>query len=125
LQVPQKGSVTLEIRPISPRRPVRARHRLERPAARDSFEDLPPGHQALAVPLALSVERHELDEADDTSRLTGQGGEVEDLVLVLPPQQDDVHLQRHEAGRFRGLHGLQDDREVSPPPDGGEAVRPQ
>ena len=55
----------------------------------------------------------------------GKGGEVEDLVVVLAPQEHHVDLERRQAGLLGRVHRVEDDVELSPPAYGGEPFGPQ
>ena len=124
-QVPQNGSVTLEMSPISPTPSVKRNRSagaapsasgdgLERPDARRSARRPRGPARPVAVPVALGVEGHELDEADDPSGVAGEAGEVEDLVVVAPRSEHDVDLQRREPGRLGGVHGARGRASRSP-----------
>ena len=55
----------------------------------------------------------------------GEGGEVEDLVVVAASQQHHVHLHGREPGRLGGIHGPQNVAEVAPPADRRKALGSQ
>src|SRR4051794_35298579 len=57
-----------------------ARLGLERPRRLDPGPDLGPGQDAVAVPCAVRIERHELDEAHLVGTLAGKAGERQRLV---------------------------------------------
>ena len=56
-----------------------------------------------AAPLALRVERHELDEAHADALVAAEAREVDDLVVVDAAHHDRVDLHRREAGVERGV----------------------
>src|SRR5699024_879207 len=62
---------------------VRAGHLLQGPPLVDDADDLGAGEHPVAVPGLVRVQGHELDEPHDTSGAAGEGGEVDDLVVVL------------------------------------------
>ena len=57
--------------------------------------------------------------------LAGEGGEVQDLVVVAPAQQHDVDLDRAEAGRLGRVHGGEHRGELAAPADRAEPFGPQ
>ena len=83
----------------------------------DPIEHLLAGDQLLAAPRAVGIERHELDEPDHPAGVPGEGGEVEDLVVVPASDQDHVHLEGREAGPLGRVHGLQHDVQLAAAPD--------
>lgn len=72
LHLPEKGWVTVEINPISPR-PSPNRNR----SAGAGRHELPP------VPLALGVKRREFNESDDATGVTGKAREVQNFVVIF------------------------------------------
>ena len=136
LQVPQKGSGDAgdqadlpapvdEAEPLGRRRARRLRQRLERPDGRDAFEDLAPRHQRCRshFPCASSG----MNSMKRTTRPVSRAKAAKSRISssLLPRRRTTLTLSGSQAGRFGGVHGLQDDREMSPAPDGGEAVRAQ
>ena len=55
----------------------------------------------------------------------GEGGEVEDLVVVASAQQHHVDLHGREPGRLGGIHGAQDVGQGAAPADSSKALRSQ
>ena len=60
-----------------------------------------PGHDLVATPLPLCVERHELDESNADALVATETREVDDLVVVDPTHDDDVHLDRRKSREER------------------------
>jgi hypothetical protein len=116
LQVPQNGSVVLEIKPISPI-PWANRNR----SAGAGFRV--PRDRGQTAEMAL--QRRELDDANDPAGPAREAGKIKNLVVILVPEEHDVDLEREQRSRFGDVHGVGHDGEVSPATDGGEALRAQ
>src|SRR5215207_4285910 len=89
LQVAQNGSLTGLMKPISPT-PSANRNRCE-------VED------AFALPVAIGVQGHELDPADDVAGPAPPLGKLDDVVLAEAAYPERVHLDRPDARMFLQL----------------------
>ena len=114
LQSPQNGSLTGEMKPISPLPSAKrvaaggavalAAERHELVLGLDDRPHLGVGQDLVLVPRLVGVERHELDEADLVGLLARERGEAQDLVLGEAAQRDRVDLDRAQLGvRLGGL----------------------
>ena len=108
LQSPQNGSLTGEMKPISPcpsaKRQRRAVPWRSRPTASSGYAASISrrissfGQHLVGAPRAVGVERHELDEPHHVGRAAGELGEAHDLVLGEVLERDHVDLDRAQLG---------------------------
>src|SRR5690606_17557607 len=91
----------------------------------DGGDDLGLAHDRLGRPAAVGVEGHPLDEPDGDAPLAAEGGQVDDLVVVDAPHDDDVDLHRGQAGLERGVDALEHVVELVAPGQLDEPVPPQ
>ena len=93
----------------------------KRPDGGNPVEDLPARDELGPLPFPFGVEWHELNEAHDAPGPPGEGGKVEDLVVVLAAQEHDVDLEGSQSGGLGGVHRLKHDRQIAASANGGEA----
>ena len=136
MQVPQNGSDTLEIKPISPF-PSAKRNRSAgavsagpESGSRGQTSEIRSKHLAAGhelAPIPLPCASSGMNSMKRTMRpvVPGEGGEVEDLVVVLTTEEDHVDLEGSQTGALGRVHRVENDVEVSPAANGGEPFGPQ
>src|SRR5262249_18797006 len=80
----------------------------ERECRADRSQDLGRGHHAGCRPRAVGVEGHELDVAQAKPTVAGEGGQVDNLVVVHAADDDRVHLHRVQPGGDSGVDTFKD-----------------
>src|SRR5579885_2689401 len=78
-------------------------NRLEGPLRVDPAENFGGGHDGLAGPVAVRIERHEFDEAHDDGAFAGEGGEGLNFIVIPSADEDGIDLCGSERGGLRRI----------------------
>ena len=136
LQVPQNGSETLEIKPISPI-PSAKRNRSagavptgsesgsRGQTCRDALEHLATRDELVPVPLSLRVKRHELDEAHDAPGVRAKEAKSRISSSFWPRRRTTLTLRGVRPAFSAASMAFEHDIQLSPPAYVGEPIGPQ